>query len=92
MEGRLKSRSLRKVDVRTPGSKLVMHVYRRKPAKAQCASCGEYLKGVARAHASELQNMSLTKKRPQRAYGGVLCSRCSRQTIVDKFRNVFKIK
>ncbi len=91
VDGRLKSRSLRRSKVRIPSGKVTTHYYRRMPGKAQCAGCGDYLKGVARAHSNELSNMSKTQKRPERPFGGVLCSRCTRQTIVNKFRNIFSL-
>ena len=79
VSGKYKSRTLRRVKVRTPGGNVVVHYRRRKPAKAQCAVCGDVLKGVARAN--KLRNLPKTDKRPERPYGGVLCSRCMRQKI-----------
>jgi len=31
-------------------------------------------------------NMAKTKKRPERPYGGVLCTRCMRKTMIGKAR------
>ena len=85
--GRLKSRqSLRQIFVKTPGGKTVVHYKRKKPSKAHCAECGAVLSGVAREIPSKIKNISKTAKRPQRAYGGMLCSRCARKKIIMESR------
>ena len=73
-----RSRSLRRVSVKTPGGKTVVHYRRRKPSPAKCRTCGVVLKGTPRALPSKMKNMSKTTKRPERPYGGVLCSKCMR--------------
>jgi len=84
--GRLKSRTFRRVFVKTPGGNTTLHYKRRKPAKAQCGKCGQNLLGVPRELPSKMMNMPKTHKRPERAFGGVLCSKCSRQLIKDGSR------
>jgi len=83
-EGKHKSRTMRRVFVKTPGSKTILHYKLRKPSKAICGGCGTQLSGVPRERPFKMQNMPKTKKRPQRPYGGVLCSRCMRQVIVAR--------
>ncbi|MBI4453269.1 50S ribosomal protein L34e [Candidatus Woesearchaeota archaeon] len=78
---RYRSRSLRRVFVRTPSGKSVLHYRKRKPSKAQCGNCGALLKGVPRERPFKMQNMPKTHKRPERPYGGVLCSKCTRIKI-----------
>lgn len=80
--GRHKSRTLRRIFTKTPGSKVVVHYKKRKPSKAHCAECGKVLPGVASERPVKMARMSKTKKRPERPYGGVLCSRCMRAKIV----------
>ena len=84
--GRYKSRTFRRVYVKTPGNRTVIHYKRRKPAKAQCAGCGKILAGVPRELNFKMQNMPKTAKRPQRIFGGTLCSRCTRAKIIEKAR------
>jgi len=84
--GKQKSRTFRRVKKRTPGGKTIISYRLRKPKKTRCADCGVTLKGVARARPVKIKNMPKTKKRPQRPYGGVLCSKCSRQRIIDLIR------
>ena len=75
------SRKRRRVFVKTPGGRVHIHFVKRKPAKAHCADCGKELQGVLAERPYKMQNTAKTKKRPQRPYGGNLCSRCSRKKI-----------
>ncbi|MCE4627808.1 MAG: 50S ribosomal protein L34e [Desulfurococcales archaeon] len=72
----LRSRSRRRVKVRTPGGRQVTHYEKRKPGPARCARCGRPLAGVPRLRPNRLRRMSKTAKRPERPYGGVLCPSC----------------
>jgi len=85
VEGKKRSRTFRRVKIRIPSGKVKTHYRKRKPAKAQCGSCGAILKGVARTNS---RNISKSAKRPSRPFGGHLCSKCSRGTIVSKFRKL----
>ncbi|MBR9690907.1 50S ribosomal protein L34e [Candidatus Woesearchaeota archaeon] len=86
VSGRHKSRSLRRVFKKTPGGRNVVHYTPRKPKVAKCADCGDALKGVPRARPVKMQNMPKTHKRPERPYGGVLCSKCTRKKIKAQAR------
>jgi len=90
VEGKKKSRTLRRVYKKTPGGKTKLTHQDRKPGKAQCADCGAYLKGVPREKTSKIKNMPKTKKRPDRPYGGKLCSKCMRKRIIQKTKEVSK--
>jgi len=90
-DGKGKSRSMRRVQRRTPSGKVVEHLVRRAPGRAQCANCGNYLAGVPRVHSNELKHMSRSMKRPERPYGGMFCSKCTRMTIAQKVRNLFSL-
>ncbi len=80
VSGKHKSRSRRRVFVKT-ATKTKIHYRKRKPGKAKCGKCGAVLKGVPNIRAFKLKRMCKSKKRPERPYGGVLCSRCMRQKI-----------
>jgi large subunit ribosomal protein L34e len=82
----LRSRSLRRVQVRVPGGNTVRRYERRAPGKAQCAICGAVLKGVPRAHPLEMKKIPKSSRRPERPYGGVLCSACQRRVMLDQIR------
>lgn len=85
---RRRSRSLRRIYVKTPGGKTIVHYKRRKPKVAHCGKCGAVLKGIPHERPYRMENMPKTKKRPERPYGGVLCSRCMRELFVEKGRNM----
>ena len=81
-----RSRSRRKVFVKTPGGRLKVHYRQKKPKKLTCSECGQELHGIPRLIKSKFKNLPKTKKRPQRPYGGVLCSKCSRKKIIEGVR------
>jgi large subunit ribosomal protein L34e len=84
VQGRLKSRTFKRVQKVTPGGKTVQHYERRKPSKAICAECGRVLAGVPRELPTKMQNMPKTTKRPERPFGGVLCTKCMREHMKAK--------
>ncbi len=81
VSGRYKSRTFARVQRKTPGGKTVQHHTLRKPKAAKCATCGDVLKGVPRERPIKMQSLPKTHKRPERPYGGVLCSKCTRAKI-----------
>ena len=85
VSGRLKSKkSYRKVKVVAPGNTVKEQFKKKKPSKAKCGKCGGVLSGVPRERPYKMQNMPKTMKRPERPYGGVLCSRCMRAKLKEK--------
>ncbi|MFH1589781.1 MAG: 50S ribosomal protein L34e [archaeon] len=85
--GNKKSNTFRKVFVKTPGGKTVVHHRTRKPKQHKCADCGAEIIGVPRLRPYEMHNLAKTKKRPQRAYGGKLCGACLKKKIVLESRS-----
>ena len=83
---RLRSRSLRKIFRKTPGGRVSIQYKKQKPKTAKCGGCGAGLMGTPREFPYRMNNMAKTKKRPERPYGGLLCSRCMRIKIVEKAR------
>ena len=83
--GKHKSRSMRRV-FRNVGSRVSLQYKKRKPKIAHCSNCEAALKGVPRERPYKMQNMPKTFKRPERPYGGVLCSRCMRDKIKQSIR------
>ena len=84
VRGQFRSKTFRWVRVRTPGSKVSVQYRLRKPKKAHCGVCGAVLNGVPRERPTVMMGLSKTQKRPERMYGGVLCSKCTRAKIVAK--------
>lgn len=75
----------RKVKVRVVGETKIVYKMR-KPKPVSCGICNQPLKGVPRLRKAKLKHTAKTKKRPERAYGGVLCSKCARKEIEKKVR------
>ncbi len=82
-----RSRSLRRLQVKVPGGQTKVHYKRRKPKGAKCGKCSAVLKGIPRERDFKMANLPKTKKRPERPYGGNLCSRCMRTLFVDRARS-----
>ena len=57
---------------------------KRRPKKPHCANCGKVLSGVASNSPYKVRKLSKTQKRPERPYGGVLCSACTRAELRKK--------
>ncbi|MBN2421409.1 50S ribosomal protein L34e [Candidatus Woesearchaeota archaeon] len=90
-EGRQKSRSLRRLERRTPKGRVVVHYIQKNPSKARCAGCGKVLHGVSRTHSNKLSKLSKSERGPSRPHSGQLCSFCSRNAIINKYRNLFSL-
>lgn len=85
LPNKTKSRTYRRVKVKVVKG-VTTHYEKKKPSKARCADCGGNLAGVPRERPSKMQNMPKTAKRPERPYGGMLCSACSRKKIIAEVR------
>ena len=81
-----KSRKRRRVYVKTPGSKTVVHIRARKPSHIKCSACGSILSGVPRISAAKMKDAPKSQKKPSRPYGGNLCSKCMRKKMVEAAR------
>ncbi len=79
-----RSRSLRRVKRTTPGGSRKVHYKRRKVGKPVCRLCGRPLSGVPARMKARTKNLSKSRKRPSRAYGGDLCTGCAKSEIKRK--------
>gem|GEM_PF-326580 len=80
-EPRYRSRSLRQVQRKTPGSRTVTHYEKRLPGVALCAICKDTLHGLPRANNAKVKRFSKSTLTVQRPFGANLCSSCSRDII-----------
>lgn len=78
--------SVVKVKVRTPSGRLALHEKWKKANAAKCAICGKELQAIPRLRAAELRKLPKSKKRPERPFGGYLCSKCMREFFREKVR------
>lgn len=81
-----KSKKLRQIFKRLPSSKVKIQYEKIKPSKHKCANCGNYLHGTLNLRQAKMRNIAKTKKRPERMFGGYLCSACSRQKVKEIVR------
>lgn len=88
--GKHKSRTFRRVKIKTPGGKNKTHYRIRKPKKLTCHKCKKPLHGIPHLIHSKFKNLAKTKKRPQRPFGGVLCSSCSRKEIIYRTKIILE--
>ena len=70
----------------TPGGVNVLRYKKKKPSKHVCAECGAILHGVPRGRPYEIGKLSKTSKRPNRPYGGYLCTKCMRKLFKNEAR------
>jgi large subunit ribosomal protein L34e len=82
VEGAKRSRTLRRKNVTTPGGDRKITYHQRHNSPAKCGSCGSILKGVPR----DVSKLSKSQKKPERLYGGTLCSGCTRAEIKARVR------
>lgn len=87
MQLKHKNRSFRRVIVKL-ANRLTVHYKRNKPKKAHCSNCGGKLAGVPRERPYKMRNMPKTAKRPERPFGGKLCSKCLRAEMKSKARSL----
>ncbi len=75
-------RRMKRKKVRTPGGRVKEVYLKPKTGKHVCALCGKQLHGVPHGkRPSEVRKLSKTERRPERIFGGVLCSECTRKVI-----------
>lgn len=77
---------MRKIFRKAPGGRPSIQYKRKKPQAPRCYKCGTVLPGVARQRPFKMRQMPKTQKRPERPFGGVLCSRCMRLEMVNRAR------
>ena len=84
---RYRSRSNKRTFKKTPGGVTVLHYKKKKPSKHLCADCGKLLHAVPRARPYQIRKLPKSKKRPNRPYGGYLCSECARKIFKKEARS-----
>ncbi len=70
----------------SPSGKAVSKYKTKKPAKATCSICSKKLNAVPNRTPNEMGKLAKTEKRPQRAFGGILCNSCTQQIYKEKTR------
>jgi large subunit ribosomal protein L34e len=84
---RLRSRSFKRIKRRTPGGRSVVYYERIKRSAARCGRCGALLNGVPR-DIRDLRVLPKSSKRPNRAFGGMLCHKCVEEIYKEIIRSI----
>jgi large subunit ribosomal protein L34e len=82
----LRSRSFVRKTIKTPAGAKRVHYTKRRPSPTICANCKKPLHGVPRKRDIDLASLTRRQKRPERPYGGNLCSKCTREKIKSALR------
>ncbi|MBU0953634.1 MAG: 50S ribosomal protein L34e [Nanoarchaeota archaeon] len=82
----LRSRSFARTRVTTPSGRTRIKYRRKQPSPASCAQCKGPLAGVPRGRRNIMATLPKTKCRPERPFGGQLCSPCTRKLLIEKAR------
>lgn len=87
---RLRSRSYRKLQVRTPGARTVTHYEKKNKGSEKCAVCKKPLRGFSRLTPRKFKNQNKTQKQVSRKYGGYMCHKCLAKELKSKVFNSTK--
>ncbi|MEW6329596.1 MAG: 50S ribosomal protein L34e [Candidatus Micrarchaeota archaeon] len=68
--------SMRKIFTRAPSGTHVHYRRKKVEGKPSCGACGSLLHGVSHA-----RGLARSERKPSRAFGGNLCSECSRKVL-----------
>lgn len=80
-----RSRSYRKLHVKTPGGKSKIHFEKKSNKIPHCSICKAPLNGVK---TNKIYSFSLSQKRPERPFGGYLCHKCLENLIKMSVRGI----
>ncbi len=84
----LRSRTTKRVKVRTPGGRVVIRVVPKKHNIPKCAICKRPLHGYSKMTAKEERK---GHRPPQRPYGGYLCHACLRKYLKMAVRSSYPV-
>lgn len=88
VESKIKSGTFREIKKRTPGGRPAKYYTKRNIKKAVCGICGSLLQGIKHQNNLMRGKLSKTQRRPERAFGGVMCSKCSREQLKKRARSL----
>lgn len=77
---------MKKLARRTPSGRTSLLTKNKKPKQAHCALCRKTLHAVPRESRAGMRKLAATQRRPERAFGGVLCGNCTMNVIKTRTR------
>lgn len=84
VSGRLKSRSLRRVQVKTPSGRTVTHFRQRNRSATKCAVTKKPLQGLPRLTNRKYKNLNKSQKKVSRPYGGYMSHAALKNKILEE--------
>ncbi|MDH5401093.1 MAG: 60S ribosomal protein L34 [Candidatus Heimdallarchaeota archaeon] len=72
--------------VKTPGGRFYFKKIVSKPNYHHCATCSRKLPGMPRGTTVEIRRLPVSKRSPNRPYGGQLCSPCLKRKLITASR------
>ena len=84
VSGQLKSRRLRRVQVKTPGAQTVTHHRQRNRSIAKCAVTKKPLRGIPRLTNRKFKNLNKTQKTVSRPYGAYMSHTALKNKILKE--------
>ncbi|MEC8339189.1 MAG: 50S ribosomal protein L34e [Nanoarchaeota archaeon] len=84
VSGVLKSRRLKRVQVRLPGGSNTTHYVQRNRSIAKCAVTKKPLRGIPRLTNRQFKNLNKSQKTVSRAYGGYMSHSALKQKILKE--------
>lgn len=60
---------------------------KRKSKQLVCITCKNPLHGITNTPTKYQKKLTKSNKRPERRFGGVLCSNCSRRALISRLRS-----
>jgi large subunit ribosomal protein L34e len=64
------------------------YVMKMRTGTAKCANCKKPLHGMPGLSQNEIRKLAKTERRPSRAYGGYLCSNCTKELFRERARSI----
>ena len=85
---RFRTGTFKRREKRVPGGRRVVHYSKKKPSKHVCAKCGKVLDAVPRGRPYQIRKLSKNQRRPNRPYGGMYCTNCTKQLFKEEARSL----
>ncbi|MEM5790963.1 MAG: 50S ribosomal protein L34e [Candidatus Aenigmatarchaeota archaeon] len=77
---------MKKVKIKLPTKRIVIRKRKKKAGIPKCAICKKPLHGIPKLRSRELKKLSKSERKVERAYGGYLCSKCTREVMKERAR------
>ena len=79
----LRSKAQARKTLRTPGNREVIHYWRRKPSRAECALCRRPLQSIPKLRPFRMKKTNKVSRRANRVESGRYCPNCLQKIIKD---------